>query len=331
MSRAARSSCLLHRAAFGGLLVVALVTSAGCSASSAQDDVDQQAYAGCGTAFSVSALDSVLVEASGIAADPRRPDLFWLHNDSGNEPALFAVDSAGRLLAVVRVGNSTDRDIEDITVGRCGSEWCAYVGDIGDNLGVHPSITVHRVPLPPLAAVPAPGGAAVTRLTDLTPTGSWEFAFPDGPRDAEGLVIDDVRGELGIITKGREAEVVLYGARLAELESTPGSVHSLTRIGRLPVPIGSSSTQLVTGADLSPDRSWLALRSYASLFLLPWSGVFTQDTAGTVLSASLLGALEPQGEGVTWSADGQTLWLASEGRGGRPPQLSRIRCPASAR
>ena len=105
----------------------------------------------------------------------------------------------------------------------------------------------------------------------------------------------------------------------------------LARIGRLAVPIGEHSTQMVTGAELSPDRSWLALRTYASLHLLRWSGLFEQDTLQAPLTVSLIGALEPQGEGVAWSSDGETLWLASEGRGGRPPQLSRIRCPASSR
>ena len=30
-------------------------------------------------------------EASGIAASRRHPGIFWVHNDSGNPPSLFAV------------------------------------------------------------------------------------------------------------------------------------------------------------------------------------------------------------------------------------------------
>ena len=303
---------------------------AGCTSGSASQEVDAQALAACRSAEVVSVLDPALMEVSGIARDPRRPDLFWMHNNSGNETVLFAVDSLGRLLATAAVAGATDRDIEDLTIGRCGSEWCAYLGDIGDNLGRHTSVFVHRIPLPALADEAGPDGTVV-RLAALTATGSWEFVYPDGPRDAEGLVVDVERGELGIVSKGREGAVVLYGARLAELDREPGGVRALVRIGRLPVPIGEHSTQMVTGADLSPDRSWLALRTYASLHLLRWSGVFEQDTLRAPLSVSLIGALEPQGEGVAWSSDGETLWLASEGRGGRPPQLSRIRCPASSR
>lgn len=303
---------------------------AGCTSGSASQKVDSQDRLTCESAQVVSVLDPALMEVSGIARDPRRPDLFWMHNDSGNEPVLFAVDSLGRLLATAGVTGATDRDIEDLTIGRCGSEWCVYLGDIGDNRGRRASVFVHRVPLPRLADVPGADGT-MTRLPELAATGSWEFVFPDGPRDAEGLLVDVERGELGIVSKGREGAIVLYGARLADLERESGGVRVLARIGRLPLPIGDFFTQMVTGADLSPDRSWLALRTYASLHLLRWSGVFEQDTLRAPLTVSLLGALEPQGEGVAWSSDGETLWLASEGRGGRSPQLSRIRCPSSSR
>ena len=314
----------------GALALTAAVWLAGCTSGSASQEVDAQTLLPCESAEMVAVLDPALMEVSGMARDPRRPDLFWMHNDSGNETVLFAVDSLGRLLAAADVSGATDRDIEDLSIGRCGSEWCAYLGDIGDNLGRHRSVFIHRVPLPAVADVPGPDGT-VERLEELTATGSWEFVFPDGPRDAEGLLVDVERGELGIVSKGREGAVVLYGVRLVDLEGEPGGVHSLTRIGRLSVPIGEHSTQMVTGAELSPDRSWLALRTYASLYLLRWSGVFEQDTLRAPLSVSLIGALEPQGEGVAWSSDGETLWLSSEGRGGRPPQLSRIRCPASSR
>ena len=53
------------------------------------------------------------------------------------------------------------------------------------------------------------------------------------------------------------------------------------------------------------------------------------STSITILATTRDGevvAFEPQGEGVTWGADGESLYLASEGRNGRPPQLSRILC-----
>lgn len=314
----------MKRAGFLGITLIL----AGCTDGSAWERAESDSNAVCENASIVTSLDRSLMEVSGIARDPRRTDLFWLHNDSGNDPILFAVDSTGRLLGSAPIARAVARDIEDIAIGRCGEAWCAYVGDIGDNRAAYASITVQRLALPPLGGL---DGTSMVRLDSLEPRDTWEFVFPDGPRDAEGLIFDDLRGEIGIISKGREREVVLYGASIADLEPENRGAHILTRVGRLSVGIGEHLSQLVTAADLSPDRSWLALRSYGSLHLIPWAGVLAHDTTAEALTVSLLGALEPQGEGVTWSADGEVLWLASEGRDGRPPQLSRIRCPASDR
>ncbi len=308
------------------------VSLSGCSDGSAQeesaraDSVLSTEFT-CGPATVVATLPASIREASGIARDPRRDDLFWLHNDGENETVLFGVDTTGAVLTTARVPGVTNRDIEDIAIGRCGSEFCVYLGDIGDNRARYPTVRIYRVPLPALPGTGSGDGAVGGGFDQvLSPLATWELDYPDGPRDAEGLVIDDAHDQLSIITKGRRGEVVLFSLDLAELEQSDGSTTTLRRIGRLTIPIGGGLPQLVTAADLSSDGTRLAVRSYASLYLLPWSGADHQDTTAVPYSAPLFAALEPQGEGVAWSTDGEVLYLASEGRAGRPPQLSRIRC-----
>ena len=302
----------------------------GCSEGSARDDSALSTLLSCGPATVVAILPESLLEASGIARDPRRNNLFWLHNDGGSETLLFGVDTMGVVLTTARVLDVPNRDIEDAAIGRCGSDWCVYLGDIGDNRSRRSSVQVHRVPLP---ALPDPDIDSATKKgvidQEVTALSSWELKYPDGPRDAESLVIDDARGQLSVISKGRRsAGVVLYSIDVAELEQADHSPMTLRRIGRLAIPIGGNSSQLITAADLSPDGALLALRSYASLYVLPWSGASSQDTTLAPKSASLFLAFEPQGEGLTWGSEGEFLYLASEGRNGRPPQLSRIRCRA---
>lgn len=306
---------------------VAVVVLCGTVAnvSSAGGQEPDRSVPECDLAVPVSALPSVLGEASGIARDPRRPDVFWLHNDSGNGLTLFAVDTTGALLATVPVMGASGVDPEDIAVGRCRDSWCLYLGDIGDNRARRSSIRVHRLPLPELPAPKSATGA--TPGGPVTPLASWELVFPDGPRDAEGLAVDDARNELLLLTKGREGRVDLYVASIAELEGGEGPATSLRRIGRLAIPVGLHTAQFVTAADLSPDGLRLAVRSYTTLFLFPWCGSAEQDTASSPVVISLVPAFEPQGEGLGWGSDGSVLYLASEGRDGRPPQLSRIRCP----
>ena len=274
----------------------------------------------CGLAVGIGELPALLGEASGITRDPRQPDLFWVHNDSGHDPILYAVDTTGALAGQAAIVGASNRDVEDVTVARCPDGWCLFYADMGDNLAVHDQVYVYRLPLPAI-----PTDAAIPS-EPVSPLMTYTMVYPGGARDAESLFVDVERGELGVITKGRNGQVELYVADLQTLESVDGPV-ALDRIGRLNVPLGDNVTaQYVTAADLSPDGARLAVRSYTQLFLFDWSGSAAFDTLVAPITTSLAPAFEPQGEGLTFTNDGPRLYMASEGVGSRPPQLSRIDC-----
>ena len=79
------------------------VTLSGCSDGAARDDTALSTELTCGPATVVAILPESIIEASGIARDPRRDDLYWLHNDGGKEAILFGVDTTGVVLATVRI------------------------------------------------------------------------------------------------------------------------------------------------------------------------------------------------------------------------------------
>lgn len=324
------------------LLTAAVAACVACSEVGGELGFADDTPEPCETAESVGELPPVLLEASGVTRDPRRPDLFWAHNDSGNPAELIAIDTTGRLRGIAPVTGISNRDMEDIALGPCPAGSCIYLADIGDNLAVHPVVYVHRLPLPELPSAEDPsegntrqiasGGAR--ELEAVRPDTTWRFIYPTGPRDAESLAIDTERGELIIITKGREDVIELYTSDLPGADPDAGvsareseGPRSLRRIGRLPLPIGAGTSQFITAADLSPDGTVLAVRSYSTLYRFPWPGAATFDTLAEPAHSPLLGALEAQGEGLAWGQDGQTLLLVSEGRANRPPTLSRIRCP----
>jgi hypothetical protein len=301
------------------LAALSLFAITSCSSGVADSNEGPEGQV-CGAAVAVRSLPPELSEASGITRDPRRADLFWLHNDSGNDAVLFAVDSTGEVVGQVAVEGTASRDVEDIAVARCPEGWCLYYGDIGDNMAVYEQIYVSRLPLPEL---PANAGDP---LPPVSPLASYTLVYPGGPRDAETLFVDADRGELGIVTKGRDGKVDLYVADLETLETVDGPV-TLKRVGGLDVPISADVTALwVTAGDLSPDGRRLAVRSYVSLYLFDWAGSTAFDTLVTPVSAGLGAADEPQGEGLTFALDGTRIYLASEGTAAGPAQLSRIDC-----
>src|SRR3954465_12348967 len=73
--------------------------------------------------------DPAIREASGLVKSRRHPDLYWVHNDSGNPPCLFAVRRDGTLVRKYTVG-VPNVDWEDIAADDRGH---LYLGEIGNN------------------------------------------------------------------------------------------------------------------------------------------------------------------------------------------------------
>ncbi len=228
-------------------------------------------------------------EASGMVASRRHPGIFWVHNDSGNPPALFAVRRDGSLVREFSV-SVPNTDWEDIAADDRGH---LYIGDIGNNDGRVPLRAVYQLDEPD----PFRGGEAALKVN----TASY-YRFPPGGRfDAEGLVIRG--GRALIVAKtfdGRPAEVFavpfdppapLFRPAVAE------------RIGSL-----AGFRAPVTGASLTPDGRRLVVCSLASF------GVYRLDDRGEWLPVALRSFRSgDQVEAVAW--DGDDLVLAGEGRG----------------
>lgn len=91
-------------------------------------------------------------EISGIAASGINPDLYYIHNDSGDTSRFFSILPTGELKSTVYFkGDPKERygvhDCEDIAVGpgpAAGKSY-VYLGDIGDNYSVRKYLTVYRM------------------------------------------------------------------------------------------------------------------------------------------------------------------------------------------
>ncbi len=181
-------------------------------------------------------------EASGLAVSRRRPGLLWTHNDSGNEPDLFALDADGAVVGTVRVPIRT-RDWEDISAASCKPieaaqgrpDACLYIGDIGDNSLTRRAVQVYVLP------EPDPGAERVERPL------LFNVSYPDGAHNAEAMFVVD--GRLFIITRDRTG--IVYGT--APLDEARRVV-TLKRIGQL-------GLVAVTDAEASADGASVAVRT----------------------------------------------------------------------
>lgn len=277
-------------------VLAVLAGLAGCANDGSGAAVEANAV--CEVVSPPAGLPDGLEETSGLAISARDPDVLWTHNDSGGDPALYAVSPAGGRAEVVRVTGARNRDWEDLSAGPCPAGRCLYIGDIGDNEARRDEVAVYRVPEPAV-------GAAATE-----PAERFAFTYPGGPRDAESLfVLPD--GELYVVSKGRTSNVAIYrfpqpfrSDRVVEMEHVADL--SSTR---------ADLPQQVTAAEASPDGEWVAVRTYATLMLYRATDLLAGGAATSIIDVSALG--EPQGEAVAMYADGRVV-LTSEAAGESP-------------
>ena len=223
-------------------------------------------------------------EASGLAVSRRTPSLLWSHNDSGNDTVLFAIDPGGAVRRTVRVRART-RDWEDISAGPCDAGDCLYIADIGDNRAGRQHVAIYRLP------EPAPGE------TDVTPPDVFDATYADGAHNAEAMFV--IGTDLFIVTKDRAAGVYRAGV--------PSSGGGHVRFA----PVGQLGLPAVTDAETSRDGSTVVVRTSHEAVLYRAADVLS-GRFNPVMRRPLDPLREAQGEGV--ALDGETLYLASEGR-----------------
>lgn len=247
-----------------------------------------------------SVPDARINESSGLAVSPAHPGLLWTHDDSGNPPRLFALGPSGRVAATVRVTGVPDVDWEALAAFRdpAGRALLA-VGDVGDNLAHRDSVEVDVVPEPSQR-----GDGQVAALLRL------RLRYPDGPRDAETLLVDRERGRMFLVSKGLFASQV-YAVPASAWNGTAPSRPTL-RSATL-VRIGTVPLVLVTDGAVAPSGAIL-LRTYGELAVLD---PLPLDGGRRLLVPRATAALptQRQGEGLALAPDGRSVLLSSEGVG----------------
>lgn len=258
-------------------------------------------------------LDDALREASGIALSRAQRDVLWTHNDSEAGAAVFAIDTAGRLLARVELTGAHNRDWEDIAVAACPNGGpagdCIFIADIGDNRATREGVGLWIAPEPP------PEDGTSVQAVFL------RAHYPDGPRDAEAAaILDD--GSLLVVSKGRESAVSIYRSEpllWPAPDAEPVQMGLLQRLGAEPAELPDQ----VTGAAVNGDGI-VAIRSYSRLQFYR----FDTDTLRPVLDdpVALDSLGEPQGEGVAMGPRGRVYLVSEAGPQAVAPRLTPLRC-----
>ena len=288
------------------LLVLFAVGLSGCPSSEPPDaDVafDQTIFGG---PEMMGLLEhNPIREASGIVASRANPDVLWTHNDSGDEPRLYAFNTRGEHLGVYTLEGAEARDWEDIALGPGPEPGQAYlyIGDIGDNYQQYEVTYVYRVPEPVVDAQQAP---LDTTLADVA---TIRLRYPDGRYDAETLLLDPLTKDLYVITK-RSTQVGVYRTAFPPSTTAVNDLEPVMQLALARVPDASSGGQGAVAGDISPSGLEVLIKTYDRVYY--WSRDSTAAPLFATTPVTLPYDVEPQGEAIGWAGDGNGYFTISE-------------------
>lgn len=258
----------------------------------------------CGVFLEAGRVSSLEIkECSGLVASRKNPGILWLHNDSGDTARLFAIKEDGSLWGIYRLYYAGAVDWEDIAWGPCTGEAkeddCLFVGDIGDNRRSRDGIQIYRVREP-----------VVSRQSNREPiilkgVERFDGVYPDGPHDAETLLVDPAGGIPYLVTKDIKGPTCVYRFPPGFSSSQKVTLELVTCL---------DGVYSVTAGDVFPSGSRVVLRdySYAYCYTRPRGADFAAVFSSIPRRLTL--APEDQGESLAVGIFGEALFTVGEGR-----------------
>ena len=249
---------------------------------------------------------STIDEASGLVASSKYPGVLWTHNDSGDDPKLYAFNLDGEIVAEVTLQGIKNRDWEDIAIApsETKGEYDLYIGEIGDNGARYNEIEIYKIREPEIDINSINKKLSVKNEEIQTIT----LCYPDGARDSEAFFVEPSTKDIFVITK-RESTPRLYKA-IAPYSENKNYLEFIKEIKT--ESLGPLSW--ITGADISPDGNEILMRSYLSIFYYKRENGKPVESAfdGSIEKVPYGPATERQGEAICWSHRGEGYYTISE-------------------
>lgn len=257
-----------------------------------------------------------ITESSGIVASRCNQNVFWTHNDSGDDAFIFALNQKGEKLGTWKVAGAKNKDWEDIATikdpktGKC----LLYIGDIGNNERMKSELTIYRIAEPQVSEKDA--NSSKKNPSETETAEAIKFSYSDIRHDAETLLVNPNTGDIYILTKSLSSASGVYKIAADSIGRNPTvkegvSPYTLKKIADFSVPAVPNG--FLTGGDISPDGKRVIICDYFSAYeiVLPQNAknfdeIWTQKPLMVELGE------REQGEAVGYSADGKSIFATSE-------------------
>ncbi len=199
-------------------------------------------------------------ENSGIVKSRLWPDLFWMHNDSGDEPRIYAVRKDGSVLLSDRyevpgtlIGGAINVDWEDITVDNAGH---LIVADFGNNGNDRRDLVLYFL------HEPAPNAGRTTwfRRVFFCYPDQLKFPAPKEDFNFDAEAIFTINNNVFVLTKHRsDSTTTLYKLDASAVKSD--ELVTLELVDEFDI------RGQATGADATADGKRLVIVTYTAFWL----------------------------------------------------------------
>lgn len=146
---------------------------------------------------------NIISEASGLAMSILNPKRLYHVDDGRLNNHLYSTQVGDSHVFSAVVRGFEPRNLEAVTVGKCGQEICVFMGDIGDNKSKRPDLQI------------AIFTEKASATTEIVPMNIAEIFFPDGSHNAEAMLI--WRDRLYLFTKDSKPISRVYSIEVGKL------------------------------------------------------------------------------------------------------------------
>lgn len=242
-------------------------------------------------------------ENSGIVRSRRHDDLFWMHNDSGDEPRIYPIRRNGEAyrksreseIPGVLIGGAINVDWEDITVDDSGN---VIVADLGNNRNDRRDMVLYFIPEPS----PDASRSTFQRKVFVRYPDQKDFPAPKNDFNFDCEAVFTVGDTVHLLTKHRSDTFVKH----YQLENPKADqTNDLTYLEKFDI------QGKAVGADATPDGKRVVVITYKAIWLFERDDAAEPLFGGRIFFAPYE---SDQCEAVCF-ADDNTLLLADEKKG----------------
>lgn len=246
--------------------------------------------------------DDRLIEISGIAPSVQNKGMFWVHNDSGDKPQLFLVNTALEVQFTIFFSDEIKHiDWEDITLSSKDEKTMITIADIGDNRAVRKNVTLYQFEEPKIQT-----DKESIRIDQVE---VMHINYAEGPRDAEALAFDPI-GQKFVIFSKRDEQIKVY---LFEFSPGQKEIQSDFEVDLTALNPSSVYPNMVTAADINSE-GYVLLKNYEDVFLLPnLDGFSLEERFRAEVNFERVNYIpELQGEALCWDLVNFSYYCTSE-------------------